>query len=157
MCSSDLVALSAEFEGALGDGVLALDSTGAIRETTAAFLDVDPAAISFDRRDPWTVRVGTAVVGRWESRSAFLTDLTADQLLAERAPDWEQLDGAARGRILSAVRACLDCCPVCAGTVALDTTVVETCCRDVDVVTATCVDCEATLFEARTLDDGLTA
>jgi hypothetical protein len=143
------LALTGEFEAALGDGVLAIESTGAVRETTAAFLDVDPAAISFGERDPWTVHVGKSVVGRWESRPAFLTDLAAAQLLTERATNWEQLDGAARGQILSAVRACLDFCPVCAGTVALDTAVVETCCQDVEVVTATCGDCGATLFEAR--------
>ncbi len=149
------LSLTPEFESALGNGVLALNSDRAVRTVTASFLDVDSEAITIDGHEPWTVRVDSTVVGRWESRSAFLTDLAADQLLAARATDWDGLDGATRGRILSAVRACLGCCPVCAGTVSLDTTVVETCCRDIEVVTTVCQDCGARLFEARTQELGL--
>ena len=145
----DDVTIAPEFEIALGDAVYELTDEPAIRRATAQFLAVDSDRISLDRGDPWTVRVGDSIVGSWESRAAFVTDLGADRLLAERDPDWGTRSVATRGRTLSAIRACLDICPVCAGEVRLGTTTVETCCREEVHVRATCAECDAPLFESR--------
>jgi hypothetical protein len=150
------VSITPEFEVELGDVVFELGDDRTIRRETAAFLGVEPEDIAFERGDPWSVRVEDSIVGRWESRAAFITDLGADRILTERRPDWRGLPASARGRTLSAIRACLDFCPVCAGEVRLGTKIVETCCREEEHVTATCVECDAPLFETRARAIGLT-
>jgi hypothetical protein len=41
----------------------------------------------------------------------------------------------------------LDSCPTCGGTIRLGTETVSSCCREYEVVAATCADCDARLFE----------
>ena len=141
--------LSAPFEAALGDGVFELDDDRAVRLAAGRLLGVAPDRLSFFEGDPWTVRVEESTVGRWESRAAFVTDLAAAGLLADRAPDWPDLTDSQRGRTLAGVRACLDVCPVCTGDVELGAERVSTCCQEYDVVVADCEDCGTRLFESR--------
>ncbi|WP_049985424.1 hypothetical protein [Halobellus rufus] len=119
-------------------------------------LDVDPEAIDVDGRAnafavvaemPTSTRATT--LAKWGSAAAFVADAAADTVLRKRSPGWADLDVDARLELLGALRLWLDRCPSCRGTVSLDEETVESCCRSVDVVAATCEDCEARLFEAQ--------
>jgi hypothetical protein len=117
-------------------------------DAAATVLDVAPARVSFAATGPsWRVLLDESPVGQWESRAAFLTDLAAYDALTAWTPDWLALPDTARGRTLTAIRACLTRCPVCAGKVELGTDVVGSCCREYEVVAATCTDCNARFFE----------
>ena len=115
----------------------------------AAFLEVDPEAVTItDRGYAYVASIDGEQVGQWESRPAFLMDVAAADVLGERWADWDALATAHRSELLGNLRLFVEACPTCDGTVTLDTTVVESCCRQYDVLAATCEDCGARLFEA---------
>jgi hypothetical protein len=144
----DDVALAPAFERSLDDAALALDTAAAMRAASADLLAVDPDRVSFaNGGGSWRVLVDESIAGQWESRVAFVADLAAHRTLSTWTDEWASVPGAARGRTLSAVRACLDSCPACAGTIRLGTETVSSCCREYEVVAATCADCDARLFE----------
>lgn len=141
-------ALDPAFEAALAEAALELGDETAATEAAAALIDADPERVSFAAvGDSWRVRLDGSPLGRWESRVAFVADLAAHATLSEWTDEWETVPGAARGRTLAAVRACLETCPVCAGDIELGTETVASCCREYEVVAATCTDCDARLFE----------
>lgn len=118
------------------------------RADLARILGVDPDDLAVTEvGDAFEARVEGRRVGQWESRAAVLADVAAAEVLRERAPDWETRRIRERGRLLHGLRLFLERCPTCDGSVALGQGVVESCCRSVDVVTVTCVDCDARLFE----------
>ena len=144
----DDVALAPGFERRLDDAALALDADAAMIAAAADLLAVDSDRVSFaGDGGSWRVLVDGSILGRWESRAAFLTDLAAHRTLSVWTDEWASVPGAARGRTLSAIRACIDSCPACAGTIRLGTETVRSCCREYEVVAATCADCDARLFE----------
>ncbi|WP_336022566.1 hypothetical protein [Halobellus salinisoli] len=119
-------------------------------------LDIDSETIDTERRSnafvalaevPTTTR--TATLAKWEAEAAFLADAAADAVLRRWSPDWAALGVDARLELLGALRLWLDRCPSCSGAVSLGEERVESCCRSVDVVAATCGDCDARLFEAQ--------
>ena len=118
------------------------------RADLAGLLNADPDEVSVgDRGDAFEARIDGMLAGQWESRAALLADVTAAAALRERVADWESVPVADRGQLLEGLRIFLDRCPACDGPVALGEDVVESCCRSVDVVTVTCEDCGARLFE----------
>jgi hypothetical protein len=144
----DDVALAPAFERGLDDAALGLDTDAAMTAAAADLLAVDPDRVSFaSGGGSWRVLVDGSILGRWESRAAFVADLAAHRTLSTWTDEWASVPGAARGRTLSAVRACLDSCPTCGGTIRLGTETVSSCCREYEVVAATCADCDARLFE----------
>ena len=144
----DDVALAPAFERGLDDAALGLDTNAAMRAASADLLAVDPDRVSFaSGGGSWRVLVDGSILGRWESRAAFVADLAAHRTLSAWTDEWASVPGAARGRTLSAVRACLDSCPTCGGMIRLGTETVSSCCREYEVVAATCADCDARLFE----------
>jgi hypothetical protein len=94
----------------------------------------------------FTAYLNNRWVGQWESRAALLADLAAASEL-ESEPIWTDLSLAQRSEVLGGLRAVLSRCPVCEGTVSLESSVVESCCRMTDIIAATCEDCGARLFE----------
>lgn len=98
--------------------------------------------------DAFVARDDGVRVGQWESRAAFLADVAAAPVLADRVDAWETLEVAERGSLLTGLRLFVERCPACGGDVDVEDDVVKSCCRSFDVVAATCVDCEARLFEA---------
>jgi len=134
----------------------ALDREGAVAATRAdddlaalsTLTGLDEATLSLD----WHGASGVAfaddsVIGRWESRPAFRADVAADRVLAATRADWADLSLGARSAALGALRLFVDECPACAGDVALEERVVESCCTARDVVAARCRGCDARLFE----------
>jgi len=144
----DDVALAPSFGTALEAAALAFNDEATVTATAADLLDVDPERLSFAAvGDSWRVLLDDTTLGQWESRAAFIADLAAHETLNEWTEEWASVPNAARGRTVSAIRACLDTCPVCAGDVSLGTERVSSCCREYEVVAATCGDCNARLFE----------
>jgi len=122
----------------------------------ARFLDVDPELVSLiDRGYAFVASLDGEWIGQWESRSAFVADMAAAAVLAERFDEWSTLSTARRSELLGSLRLFVERCPTCDGTVTLGTTVVESCCRQYDVLAATCDDCGARLFEADVDPDAL--
>ncbi|OYR56770.1 hypothetical protein [Halorubrum halodurans] len=115
----------------------------------AAFLDLDAESVALtDHGHAYVATIEDEPAGRWESRQAFLVDLAAAAVLDERWDGWRTLPTARRSELLGNLRLFVETCPTCDGAVTLDTTVVESCCRQYDVLAATCEACGARLFEA---------
>lgn len=120
----------------------------------AAFLTIDERdleehSLTFEwRGNAFVASLGTERLGRWESRSAFVADLAAAEILGRRWNDWHELPVGYQGELLGGLRLFLETCPRCDGEVSLDHQVVESCCRSYDVVAATCDACGDRLFEA---------
>ncbi|WP_281193554.1 hypothetical protein [Halorubrum sp. F4] len=119
-------------------------------EVLADFLEVDDAesVALVDRGRAYAAYIEDEPAGRWESRQAFLADLAAAAVLDDRWDGWSELPTAGRSELLGSLRLFVETCPTCDGSVTLDTTVVESCCRTYDVLAATCDACDARLFEA---------
>ncbi|MFC7176178.1 hypothetical protein [Halosegnis marinus] len=144
----DDVALHPDFAAALADAAFDLNGEAPARAAAADLLAVDPERVDFaPGATAWRVTLDGSTLGRWESRAAFVADLAAHEALGEWTDEWGLVPGGARGRTLSAIRACLDTCPVCEGDIQLGTQLVTSCCREYEVVAATCADCDARLFE----------
>lgn len=87
-------------------------------------------------------------VGQWESRAAFVADVTAARLLEERLDGWDGRGVDERGQLLAGLRLFIERCPSCDGPVEFGEDVVDSCCRSYEVAAATCADCGARIFEA---------
>lgn len=107
----------------------------------------DPADVEF-RGNSVVARVSDATVAEWPSRAAFVADAAGASALADADRDWEHRGFAERTRLLAGLRLWLDRCSVCDGHVELGEETVESCCRSVDVVAASCTSCGARVFEA---------
>jgi len=115
----------------------------------AAFLDVEPELVALtDRGYAYVATIEGERAGRWESRAAFVADMAAAGILAERWDEWRTLPTATRSELLGSLRIFLEDCPTCDGSVTLEPTVVESCCMEYEVLAATCDDCGTRLFEA---------
>ncbi|SDY10164.1 hypothetical protein [Halobellus clavatus] len=118
-------------------------------------LDVEGPIRTDARPNAFVALVDAGHLGQWESETAFLADLAADAELRIRVGNWAEVPYRTRLELLGALRIWLDHCPDCGGVVSLDEGTVESCCRSVDVVAATCDDCGTRLFEARLPPGGL--
>jgi len=130
----------------------AIDSNGTDEATDLTALStltgIEKAALSID----WRGGVGFAFadgerIGHWESRAAFRADAAADRVLTDYREDWADRPLGERSTILGALRLFVDECPTCAGPVALEERVVESCCSSYDVIAGRCGGCNARLFE----------
>lgn len=114
----------------------------------AWLLDIDPDRLSVEPSgEAMVARVDGEWVGQWESRAAFVADIAAATVFEDRGGTWAELPTWARSEVLGGLRLFLERCPTCTGDVVLEQTVVESCCRDIDVVALTCQACGARLFE----------
>ncbi|MFB6069209.1 MAG: hypothetical protein ABEJ90_04700 [Halobacterium sp.] len=121
-------------------------------------LDVDPDRVSVrDHGDAYVALVDDVRVGQWESRAAYVADLAAMAVLSEEYHVWSALGFDQRTQLLGALRLWLDRCPSCDGAVTLGEETVESCCRSIDVVAATCEGCGSRVFEAEFSPDQLAA
>jgi len=113
-------------------------------------LDIDPDRVRVQSYgDAYEAYIDDTRVGQWESRAAYLADIAAEDELRERHPAWHRLGFDERTEILGALRLWLERCPVCEGSVTLGEETVESCCRSIDVIAATCEECGARVFEAQ--------
>ncbi|MFB6102281.1 MAG: hypothetical protein ABEJ73_06905 [Haloplanus sp.] len=113
-------------------------------------LDIDPDRVRVESYgDAYEAYIDETRVGQWESRAAYLDDLAAEAELRERHPGWHRLGFDARTEVLGSLRLWLERCPSCGGPVTLGEETVESCCRSIDVIAATCESCGARVFEAQ--------
>ncbi|MFB6071150.1 MAG: hypothetical protein ABEJ76_09015 [Halanaeroarchaeum sp.] len=118
------------------------------RDALAGVLDVDPERIeyrAFD--DAFAMFVDARRVGTWESSAAFYADVAGAELLPGRVAGWESLDAAQRASVLGSLRLFLDVCPECGAPVRMTEDVVESCCREYQVVAVECTECGSRLLE----------
>ncbi len=107
----------------------------------------DPATVEF-RGATVVARVENTSVAEWPSRAAFVADAAGAVALADADPAWDDHGFAQRTQLLAGLRLWLDRCSVCDGRVELGEETVESCCRSVPVVAASCTSCGARIFEA---------
>jgi hypothetical protein len=151
----DDLQLTPAFEATWRDRMAAVDTDDALLAgiLDAIFdgvdADLDAGELSLDRRaHALVLSYEGRTVSRWESRAAVTADVAAAVEFADRSDDWDAMDPDVRLQVLGALRLWLDRCPSCGGAVTLDQEVVESCCRSVSVVAATCDDCDSRVFEA---------
>lgn len=120
----------------------------ALRTSLANLAGIDPDRLEFeDRTRSFAAWIDGARLATWPSRAAFVTDVAGSTILPDWDQAWDRRPLALRADILSVLRLFLDWCPACDGRVSLSQEVVESCCRNRDIVAATCRDCDARLFE----------
>lgn len=154
----DDLMLTPTFELAWYDRIDELDGADLAAEELATLLGVEGDRVDLN----WN---GNALVawhdgqwlGQWESRGAFLADVAATIELEARYDGWTDLPLARQSQTLGLLRLFLERCPTCDGEVVLGQDVVESCCRSIEVVAATCRDCNDRLFEAPCDPDALEA
>ena len=121
-------------------------------------LDVDRDRVRIESYgDAYDAYIDDTRVGQWESRAAYLADIAAEAEFRERHPAWERLGFDERTEVLGALRLWLERCPECDGPVTLGEDTVESCCRSIDVIAATCEDCGARVFEAQFSPEAMAA
>ena len=121
-------------------------------------LDVDRDRVRIESYgDAYDAYIDDTRVGQWESRAAYLADIAAEAEFRERHPAWERLGFDERTEVLGALRLWLERCPECDGPVTLGEDTVESCCRSIDVIAATCEDCDARVFEAQFSPEAMAA
>jgi hypothetical protein len=108
----------------------------------------DPVDVGF-RGDTVVTKVSGTTVAEWPSRAAFVADAAGAAALAEADPNWADRGFEERTKLLGGLRLWLDQCSVCDGHVDLNEDTVESCCRSVDVIEASCTSCGARIFEAQ--------
>jgi len=139
-------------DGFRSDWLAAIDrvrETDADRAELLAALDVGSGTVSYEEYgDAFRATVDGRVAGRWESRAAFLADLGATRVLADRHPDWSGLGVRQRSQLLHGLRLFLDTCPACGARPEFETETVQSCCWDHEVAAVTCPGCDARLFES---------
>ncbi|QGX94756.1 hypothetical protein EI982_08075 [Haloplanus rallus] len=121
-------------------------------------LDIDTERVRVESYgDAYEAYIDDTRVGQWESRAAYLADLAAEGELRDRHAGWHRLGFDARTEVLGSLRLWLERCPSCDGPVTLGEDTVESCCRSIDVIAATCEDCEARVFEAQFSPEAMAA
>jgi len=121
-------------------------------------LDIDPDRVRVESYgDAYEAYIDDTRVGQWESRAAYLADVAAEAELRGRHPAWHRLGFDERTEILGALRLWLERCPECDGPVTLGEDTVESCCRSIDVIAATCEECGARVFEAQFSPEAMAA
>ncbi|SFC18544.1 hypothetical protein SAMN05444422_105175 [Halobiforma haloterrestris] len=114
----------------------------------ARFLEVEPDSLALEESDEHAIaRVDGRMVARWESGAAALADLAGARVLEDRLPDWDRFALENRSQLASGLRAFVDRCPDCEGSISLDEETVESCCRSHQVYAITCEDCGARILE----------
>jgi hypothetical protein len=94
-------------------------------------------------------QVADTTVAEWPSRAAFVADVAGAIALADTDQQWADREFAERTKLLAGLRLWLDRCSVCDGHVELSEGTVETCCRSLNQVEASCTSCAALIFEAQ--------
>lgn len=144
----DDLCLTDEFRTAWSDRLDSVRSEETSRAELAEILGVEADTLSFEEfGEAFAAYTGETQVGQWESRGAFLADVAAATELEARLDGWQTLGLQQQSQLLYALRLFLEECPECTGTVALEEDSVESCCRSIDIVAASCQECGARIFE----------
>lgn len=117
---ADDLRLTDGFRAAWWDDIEAVRDGDRARERMAELVDIERDELRFEERGAFVVYHGETELGEWSSRGAFLADLALRPTMAEWLPLWERLNPLSRGELLSRLRAFLETCPVCEGTLAFE-------------------------------------
>jgi hypothetical protein len=143
--------LTEDFRAAWHAEIDRVDTEAVGRQRLLDLLDVDEADVEVEEYgDAFRATLDGTPIGTWQSEAAFLADVGAAALLAERDPLWERRPVPDQGRLLNALRLFIDRCPTCGGSPEFGTETVESCCTNYEVAAVECTDCDARLFETRT-------
>lgn len=127
-----------------------VDGADADREQLLRMLDIEDGEVTYEEfGDAFRANVDGRVVGKWESRAAFLADLGAANVLTRHHSDWRGLSLADRSQLLTGLRLFIDACPECGGVPEFGTETVASCCSTHEVAAVSCTDCGSRLFETR--------
>ncbi|MEF8839396.1 MAG: hypothetical protein V5A18_07825, partial [Haloarculaceae archaeon] len=141
--------LTDDFRRAWYDAVERVEADDAGRGRLLDVLDVGDGDVRFqDHGAAFAAHVDDERVGTWESRPAFLADVGAAAVLADRVERWDDLAVGPRSTLLNGLRLFIDECPGCGGRPAFGTETVESCCSTHEVAAVECQDCDARLFES---------
>ncbi|WP_227377034.1 hypothetical protein [Haladaptatus halobius] len=144
----DDLCLDEEFRTTWHDTMERVMEEGAEKSDLSRILDADEANLEFEEHDnAFLARIDGRRLGQWESRAALVADLAAARVLGDRYDDWDELTVDNQSRILSGLRIFLETCPECGGTITAEQETVESCCRSMEVVAATCEGCDARILE----------
>jgi hypothetical protein len=144
--------LTDAFRQAWYEEIQAVSADDVGRDRLLQLLDVDVEAGHVRIEEYGTAfraTVGRRPVGTWQSEAAFLADLGAAELLAERDAEWAERPVLERGQLLNGLRLFIDRCPSCGGDPEFGRETVESCCSTHEVAAVECGDCGARLFETR--------
>lgn len=149
----DDLCLTEEFDAAWSARIDERTSMEVSRGDLAELLSVEAADLSIDRfEDALVAHYGGRRIGQWESDASFIADMAAASVLSEQVPEWSSIDVRERSGLLAGLRVFLESCPSCGGALSMGESVVESCCRSVDVVTIECTVCEGRLLETAAPD-----
>lgn len=139
------------FRSAWYDAIDELKAEDADRDRLLDLLEVEGTEVEVEEfGEAFRAMVDDRPAGTWQSEAAYLADLGAGTILAERYERWDDLAVGQRGRLLNGLRLFIDRCPTCDGTPDFGTETVESCCTTHEVAAVECEDCGARLFETRT-------
>ncbi|NHN43400.1 hypothetical protein G9C85_17420 [Halorubellus sp. JP-L1] len=121
-------------------------------EDALATFGFDDSDYELSRRDDAVLlNRGPHRIGQWPSEAALVADVAGARALADRYPDWADMQPVAKGRVLNGLRVFLETCPDGSAAEFREDTV-ESCCSSYDVVTVECAGSGERLFEQR-VDD----
>jgi hypothetical protein len=90
---------------------------------------------------------------RWGSEAALAADVAADDLFRDRVPGWTTTAVDHRQSILQALRLCLEVCPDCGNSLAVDERRVDPCCEKPHLVAeSVCDGCGAVFGDVAVVD-----
>ncbi|MDY6764601.1 MAG: hypothetical protein SV377_02765 [Halobacteria archaeon] len=144
----DDLCLTPDFEREWEERIKQLRSDEIQRDYLAELVDADSSQLSFDTYgEAFVASLNGQRVGQWESKAAFLADIAAEREISKRHRGWEDVSIQKKSRVLSGLRIFIEKCPSCDGPVTVEQDTVESCCRSIDVLAATCNECSSRLFE----------
>lgn len=149
----DDLCLTDSFETAWWDHMDSLRDSDTTHSDLAGLLDVAMDDITVTTHDDAvTARYNGNKIGQWESNAGLIADIAAAKVFAASGNSmWNSLRTDQQGTVLNGLRAFLERCPACDGRIDFESnTTVRSCCQYMDVVAASCVDCDARVFEVET-------
>ena len=133
------------------DEIQRADEEDAGRDMLMNLLGVEDADIHFQEYgDAFRASADKQMIGKWESKAAFLADVGGGEVLRDRHPRWDDLEVEERSQLLNGLRLFIDRCPSCGGDPEFETDTVESCCSTHEVAAVSCTDCDVRLFESHT-------
>lgn len=144
----DDLCLDEAFRQTWHDNMERVMKDGAEKSDLSKILGADEEELEFEEHDAaFIARMDGRRLGQWESHAALIADLAAARELSDRYEQWDELSVDNQSRILSGLRIFLDTCPECGNEITAEQETVESCCRSMEVVAATCQGCDARILE----------
>ncbi|MCT9096237.1 hypothetical protein [Haloarchaeobius sp. HME9146] len=144
----DDLCVSPTFERAWTAEMAAIDEGEYDRGLLVNVVDVGQDDVEFrSYDDSFVARAADTRVAQWESEAAFVADVAAARVLADRVDGWTTLSGAVRGELLNGLRLFVPSCPACTGSLAFSEDTYESCCRTRDVTRLECTSCGELVLE----------